>query len=1178
MIAFSLPTAAVMAREPAALVESLGGANFEHWTGVSRKPGGAADVRGSAVFRHPDGPRGKYQLGFRQLNDGTRDWRQAYGVQFDVKLPSSAVREIAVSILPPDQGKAPVTARITVSGPGWHTVTLPWSSFDIETARSAYLLQVKGLRIASADKATLTIRDPRVVLGAGLAVSADVKGRAVKAGTTTAYPATVGNPTRKPVAVALAMERYGWEQMTASVSPAMLFLQPGETKTVTVSVEVPANIPQGGHERQVLRAVPDGNAAAAGKIEFVTGSEISGPHVLFNAKRWDDVRAKVAKYSWAKEEQMRFLTTADKWVVPEVASGKNGPDDTPGSYLFETGEAQNLLASGVAWQLTGERKYAEKVALFMRRLADPRSGYPRTYRASNNALVQEGHFFQHVAMSYDMVRDAGVFSPQDRTHIEQTFRLLMETMDRARLNGNINNWAVSEITGALYCALAIGDLAEAERFFRGPSGILDQLAKGNMDDGWWNEASISYNTWVASEFTQAAIALQNWGINFKDMWVPASYSARVLLDSEMAGGMPAGAGKDYRPFGMTNEVWGPNRQPYRRIADMWDSLLPFLDYRGVMFGVNDSTESKVGGHRSEIGAAPFELAYYAFRDPRYAAVIKTAGGKRDLLYGVPELPQDTPADFQDSAVADNVGLVMLRSQTPQRPVREQIQAVLHYGSHGWAHGHFDRTNLLSLMRYGRSFYNPEAAWWGYPSFMYKFYVQTSLSHNMVVVDQKMQEATPGTRTLFHVGKMMQVAAVETSARWSNPPYGGMVYSGIAAKTFPDKAWSEGKYAPMPENPPVYGTLTSYTEPILQRRVMVVTDDYVLLADYVRGTQAHVYDNLFQMKGFQGVTAAGLELAKHDKQWNPDPLGSAQFVTDVDWYTAQAPSRSSFRMRFGPQADNAGTRAPASEDGVLDLDVYSVYPQAQRILIGAVPEEHRTDKRLFYTVRADGKTLTDGKFGAWVLGEQTVDVPVEGVRELALETRTEDAKTNTVFWAKARVVTRSGQEIALSRLPLVYQNIVQPPATGKDYYGGPIKIVGTRYEEATAGEPKDARQPGIVRIDLTGVDAVRFRSTIGGDYPLGDEAQRRKTWGVRQEGTEARFLTLIEAHEGNRMVKSAQAAGPGKLTVALMDGRTQEIELSSLDGDGRDIGVHLVERRNGTVVREERTSPSARTDK
>ena len=153
---------------------------------------------------------------------------------------------------------------------------------------------------------------------------------------------------------------------------------------------------------------------------------------------------------------------------------------------------------------------------------------------------------------------------------------------------------------------------------------------------------------------------------------------------------------------------------------MWDSLLPFIDYRGVMFGVNDSTENLVTGTRAEIGGcSPFELAYYAYHDPAYASLIKL-GEKRDLFYSMPELPTNTPEKFRDSAFADNVGLVMLRSQTTNRPIREQIQATLHYGTHGWAHGHYDRTDLLSLFRYGRNFWNPESVFWVYEPFMYKF--------------------------------------------------------------------------------------------------------------------------------------------------------------------------------------------------------------------------------------------------------------------------------------------------------------------------------------------------------------------------------------------------------------------------------------------------------------------------
>ena len=604
----------------------------------------------------------------------------------------------------------------------------------------------------------------------------------------------------------------------------------------------------------------------------------------------------------------------------------------------------------------------------------------------------------------------------------------------------------------------------------------------------------------------------------------------------------------------------------------------------MMFGVNDSTENRIAGNPA------FELAYYVYRDPAYATIIKQGGGKRDLLYGVPELPENTPERFRDSAYADNVGLAMLRSQTPGRPINEQIQAALHYGTHGWAHGHFDRTDLVSLFRYRRSFWNPESVFYVYEPFMYKFYTQTSDNHNMVVVDEKMQEATPGKRLLWHTGKLMQAAAVETTARWSNPPYGGMVYDYVPVKTFAEKTWREGRFVPLPEHPPKYGTLTGYTEPILQRRVMVVTDDYVVLADYLQGTQPHTFESLFQLKGFQGIDAPQKTFLRHDAQWNPDPVGSAQFVTDADWYSAQAPAVARFVEKWGPGADEAGSRSTANADGALKLDVHTLWPTQQQIMVAAAPEQHDVEKRLFYSVRGDGRTLAEGKFGAWILGQADIDVPLAGVRKLELETLAELSKKPTLFWANPRIVTRDGREHTLKELRDLpagdraavcsTRNVAPGPAgLDADYFGGPIKIAGNAYEFGLPAEPKDAAQPAVstFNLDVSGLDAVRFKATLGSDYPPGPEDQRRKVYAVRtpEAGSAARFLTIIEPYEDKAVVKRAEALGADRLRVELADGRAQEIAITGLDGGGRDLAVKITESKEGAAPREEDTSNDRR---
>jgi len=632
-----------------------------------------------------------------------------------------------------------------------------------------------------------------------------------------------------------------------------------------------------------------------------------------------------------------------------------------------------------------------------------------------------------------------------------------------------------------------------------------------------------------------------------------------------------------RPFGMNCEIFGPSTKPYRNIEMMWDSLLPFINYRGVMFGVNDSIENKLTGTRYELGgASPFELAYYAYRKPAFASLIKL-GDRRDLFYAVPDLPTNAPAQYGNSAYADNVGLAMLRSQTSNRPVREQIQAALHYGTHGWAHGHYDRTDLLCLERFGKNFWNPESVFWVYEPFMYKFYCQCSVNHNMVVVDEKMQESTPGERLLFHTGDTMQATVVQTDSRWSNPPYGGMVYDYVPVKTFAEKCWREGRSVPVPTNAPRYGSLTGYTEKVLQRRAMLVLDDYVVLADWVKGTNVHTFESLFQLKGFQGLDAAQKQFERHTAQWNPDPVGSAQFVTDCDWYSVNAPAVCHYQEFFGtnPVAgtipDNEGSRSAGNEDGVLKLDVHSLWPPQQEIMIGAAPELRDVQKRLWWTVRGDGKTLTEGKFGAWILGKADIDVPVDGVKQFELQTKTEQAKLPTLFWANARIETKDGEEISLSDLAPQFENVRQPTNANSDYFSGPIKIVGEEYRSATPAEPTTNGVTAIVRVDLSNVDAARFKATLGGDYPLGDESQRRKVTAIRApQGSQARFLTIIEPYEDKPVIKSAVALSEDKLRVELNDGRVQEITLKHFDGSGKDIAAELVETKDGKLLREEST--------
>ena len=137
--------------------------------------------------------------------------------------------------------------------------------------------------------------------------------------------------------------------------------------------------------------------------------------------------------------------------------------------------------------------------------------------------------------------------------------------------------------------------------------------------------------------------------------------------------------------------------------------------------------------------------------------------------------------------------------------------------------------------------------------------------------------------------------------------------------------------------------------------------------------------------------------------------------------------------------------------------------------------------------------------------------------------------------------------------------------------GVILLSASEYKLTTPGQPEDAKKPGLAKLSLAGLEAVRFKAILGGDYPLGDESQRRKVYAVRSKGTEARFLTVIEPHDSKPMVKSAVGLDSGKLRVELADGRVQEIEIKNLEGNGSDISVSVSETRNGESARTEATT-------
>lgn len=1091
-------------------------------------------------YIHPDGQ--KVYHGFWTVDMGTNDWQQTKGLRFECFSDGKQTEEMEITFT--SSNKVTGKAMASVNGKGWHTIMIPWSRFDTNSAQlKAALRCVRFLCIKSVATGKNTkVRNVEAVKGEVIALEADVKGRSTTAGSYTTYHFTATNISSEKQAVTFSVPTKGWEMMDAKVEPAALTLSPGETRQCKLTVNVRQGLPAGNREHQTVQAIINGKTNTTDQIDFVTAVTLPAPNILLTEARWDEVRQKVKKYDWAQKAQEEYIKKADNWNIPQIATKLSGDNDRLGPHVFPTQEEHGLMAAAISYQLTGKQQYAEKVATFMRRLCDPDRGYLKTLRGCSQSFVQEGHFFQHIAMAYDAVLPSGIFTDNDKQQVEKVFRKFIDVVRFQEEQGGINNWKLSEMCGALYCSLVLQDWSLAEELLYHPSMIVDHLSHGVMNDGFWYECSVGYNVWCATEFSQAALAVEPWGEELINKKVPMGATPWYSLMPDFKKGAAI--------YGVNFHKWGPVTKNSVCIKDMWDAIPRFADYRGVMFAVNDAQETLVAGES-------YELAYYLYRDPEYAAIIRR-GNTRDLLYGVPELPEVESEMDKQSAYADNIGIINLRSQTPNRQQREQIQAYLHYGTHGGFHGHFDRASFLGMMRYGRSFFNPEMIWYGYPSYMYKFYVQASMDKNMVVVDDKMQLPRESYRKYFQTGDKFQAAMVETVSPWANPPYGGMEYDWANGINFEGKMWSEGRSIKEADDHPAYGAITDETESVLQRRLMVVTDDYIVLADYLKGENEHVFDNLFQMKGFQGLQAEHKTELRHDGQMINDCRSAAQFITDCQWWQTKGTVKAMFSTGFGKGYDNEGNRCPFSEDGPLNIHVFSAWPKTTETMIGTQPEPIDVQKQVTYQILGDGKVIAEGKSGIWILGEQPIDISLRGIKKLSLTLKVEDSKLNTLFWGNGVVTTTNGKRIKISELPLKTRNILSPTITGKDYYGGEIKIAGIPMNDALPAQPQDITKDNTIEIDLSSVDADRLQIVLGGDFPLGDETPRRKTLAFRSQGKEARFLTVIEPFEKESMVERVEATDADHLTVWLKNGKKQIIVIEELEGDGDHVKVNLFE--------------------
>ncbi|MEI6890812.1 MAG: hypothetical protein V5783_01455 [Pontiella sp.] len=1133
---------------------------LESWSGLSetseKGPFGDAVARlqtpGKASFEYtqPKTFLSGERVDFSEMLDqvAVEDWYDFRYLEFQVKLLDDRPLELACTIRPLGVGRpdyvTSLSSKATVRGKGWHKVVFSLRDFDYLRHQGTFWKYIQGLELsASGAHEFVLLSQPRLKKSKAVALSAAVKSKPVKVGESIHYDLLIENESSVPRNVVLVLEKTAWEACPAALTATEFLMKPWETRTVTLSVQMTDLVAPGGRETRKVTVIPDGRGDLQEELSLITVRELPHPYLIHTEEGWQQVQDKAETVAWAKMAKQEYIENARKWRVPDIRNR--------GDYCYKNKTAGAVERCAVAWKLSGEDELAQKVIKILRDFSDPQKGYPTTIRSNNGAHVHRGMFFMHIARAYDLVYDHVSLTQQDHENIENTLRLYSQWVDYMILTGDGNNHQDGLVAGALMNSLVLQDMAEVDRYLYGTGGLLDLIAQGVLDDGHYFEGTANYNILAGNIFNSVAVALTPWGLNLKDWKIPAKYGKHIMVSPWALTG---------EFLGMSFERQGPSTRTYRQLKDIWDAVIPMSDWRGVVFASNDSGGIDLTSGENEAGFG-FEMAYYLWQDPAYVPLLKMMK-KRDLLFGVAEFPEVEGELGTESYVSDNVGFAVLRSKAEEP--RERYQVVQRYGTHGGYHGHFDKTSLLSLSRFGRSHYNTEASWFGYWSFMFKMWVQTSDAHNMTVVDHRMQKPADNRRILFHTGDLMQVSATEIETVWIDPPYGGQ--TPYALKMPEEKMWQEARWLPTPVNPRPQGDTGTPSEPVLQRRLLITTDDYVVIADYLKGTKQHDFDNLFNGKGLVELSAEKKTFIEHTAQCDPNPYSSAQFITDCNWYETEGTVKAAFVLDWSK--GEMGGRHSCSEPGIMNLDYYSLWPKKAGVMVGNYAESLNVARQLFYKVIGDGTVLAEGQFAPWILGKAEIDVDIQGLETLVIETRIEKARDlKTIFMGNPTLLNANGDEIPFNVETL---NVAEALGENRDYAGGNVTLFGEPYARSLAAEPLNRKEPGLLTIDLTGKNATRFMAVFGGDYPVGGDDVHRKIIATRVTGTEARFLSAIELHEDQPVIQSIEAVSENEIIIHRVNGQVDRITISNFEDQDKRVRVEMTVKQEGQVIASEQT--------
>lgn len=383
--------------------------------------------------------------------------------------------------------------------------------------------------------------------------------------------------------------------------------------------------------------------------------------------------------------------------------------------------ADDVVALGVTYQMTGDARYSAKARDILLAYADKYLKYPLHNidgapkigggRVGPQTL-DESVWLIPICQGADMVWDT--LSQADKDRIANGLLLpAAKEVILPHVMGihNIQNWKNGAV-GLVGLLLDDKDLIRSA-IYDPKSGFEAQVSQGVTADGQWWEGAWGYHFYTMSAMWGLTEAARNCGI---DLYCP-----------------------EYK--------W------------MFDGPLKLASPSMHLPAFNDSGEVDIQGQ-----APIYELAYARYKDPLCLELLSKSDRHNDfaLYFGEQNLPSPPKAKAQSKNYPGTGYAILAKGKGEQA-----TWLCLKYGPHGGGHGHPDKLSFVVCARGKMIAIDPGTSRYGLP--MHAGWHKTTLAHSTLTVDEESQKPAEGRCIAFGTEDGVDYAVCN----------GGDIYDGVS---------------------------------------------------------------------------------------------------------------------------------------------------------------------------------------------------------------------------------------------------------------------------------------------------------------------------------------------------------------------------------------------------------------